>query len=145
MGTAPEGQEPQMGVIRMARGEAPILVVDDDTDIREVVTYKLEAAGFRTLTAGDGFSALDLAGRHRPRMILLDVAMPGLDGISVCRQLQADKRTAGIPVLMLSARSRPADIDLAFGSGADDYVTKPFSPAELLRRVQGLLVSARAW
>jgi two-component system alkaline phosphatase synthesis response regulator PhoP len=134
-----------MGVLRLAQASAPILVVDDDTDIREVVTYKLETAGFRTLTAGDGFSALEMAAKHRPRMILLDVAMPGLDGISVCHELQGDKRTAGIPVLMLSARSRPADIDLAFSSGADDYVTKPFSPAELLRRVQGLLVSSRAW
>jgi DNA-binding response OmpR family regulator len=134
-----------MGVTRLAQAEAPILVVDDDTDIREVITLKLEAAGYRTLTAGDGFSALELAGKHRPRMIVLDVAMPGLDGISVCHQLQNSKQTAGIPVLMLSARSRPADLDLAFSSGADDYVTKPFSLSELVRRVQGLLVSSRAW
>jgi DNA-binding response OmpR family regulator len=125
--------------------QSAILVVDDDQDIREVLTYKLEAAGYATLVAGDGPTALGLALEHRPRLILLDVALPGMDGLEVCRQLQADPRTAGIPVLMVSARSDAHDIDLGFALGADDYITKPFSPRELVRRVSGRLQSTPAW
>ena len=125
--------------------ESAILVVDDDQDIREVLTYKLEAAGYATLTAGDGPTALALAARHHPRLILLDIALPGMDGLEVCRALQADPATAGIPVLMVSARSDAHDIDLGFALGADDYITKPFSPRELVRRVSGRLQNTPAW
>jgi DNA-binding response OmpR family regulator len=141
----PLSGETLMSLLQAIRPGTAILVVDDDADIREVLTYKLQAAGYPTLTAGDGPAALELAERHRPRMILLDIALPGMDGLDVCRGLQASPRTAGIPVLMVSARSDAHDIDLGFALGADDYITKPFSPRELLRRVSGLLSNAPAW
>ncbi len=119
-----------------------ILVADDDDDVRDVITYKLETAGFTTITADNGQSALSLAAEHRPSLIILDVTMPQLDGLSVCYELHSRPQTAEIPVLMISGNGRPSDIDLGFTIGADDYLAKPFSQAEMLRRVNWLLMSA---
>ena len=119
-----------------------ILIADDDDDVRDVIAYKLQVAGFRTLSADNGRTALTIAMAERPRMIILDVTMPQLDGLSVCYELHACPETAQIPVLMISGNDRPADVDLGFAIGADDYLAKPFSQREMLRRVNWLLMSA---
>ncbi|MFG1609917.1 response regulator transcription factor [Actinoplanes sp. NPDC049265] len=120
-----------------------IVVVDDDEDIRELVAFKLRAAGYRTLTAADGDAGLELALRERPDLMILDVSMPGMDGLAVCGQVHRKAEMADLPVLILSARAMPYDIDLGLAVGADDYMTKPFSPAELLSRVDALLAGNR--
>lgn len=119
--------------------EPTILIADDDEEVREVIAYRLEQAGYRAVQAGDGGTALNLVHAVQPDMVILDVAMPGLDGISVCYEMHSTAATAGIPVLMLSGRDRQVDIDLGRTVGADDYLVKPFSPPELLRRVRSLL------
>jgi DNA-binding response OmpR family regulator len=119
-----------------------ILIADDDDDVRDVIAYKLQVAGFRTLSADNGRSALSLALEHRPQMIILDVTMPQLDGLSVCYELHACPETAQIPVLMISGSGRREDLDLGLAIGADDYLAKPFSQREMLRRVNWLLMSA---
>jgi DNA-binding response OmpR family regulator len=121
-----------------------VLVADDDADIRDLVVYKLEQAGFEVISVGDGHTALDQARSRRPTLAVLDVSMPGLSGIDVCRTLRADAVTAGMLIIMLTARVREQDVEGAFGAGADDYVTKPFSPRELVSRIQALLSRARA-
>ncbi|AGL18229.1 response regulator transcription factor [Actinoplanes sp. N902-109] len=120
-----------------------ILVADDDEDILDLVAFKLRGAGYRTITASDGLTALDLAERERPGLMILDVSMPGLDGLTVCHAIHRSAATWDIPVLILSARARPYDIDLGFAIGADDYLTKPFSPTELLQRVESLLTAGK--
>jgi DNA-binding response OmpR family regulator len=121
--------------------EPTILVADDDELIRDLVAFKLHAAGYNTIMAEDGAVALDMVHREQPDMVILDVAMPGLDGLSVCYELHSSAATAQIPVLMLSGRDRKVDIDLGLTVGADDYLVKPFSPAELVRRVRWLLLA----
>ena len=119
-----------------------ILIADDDDDIRDVIAFKLQVSGFRTLSADNGRTALNLAVEQRPRMIILDVTMPQMDGLSVCHELHARRETAQIPVLMISGNGRPADMDHGFAIGADDYLPKPFSQQEMLRRVNWLLMSS---
>jgi DNA-binding response OmpR family regulator len=119
-----------------------ILIADDDDDIRDVIAFKLQVAGFRTLSADNGRSALTMAVENRPGMIILDVNMPQMDGLSVCHELHARPETVRIPVLMISGNNRPADVDRGFATGADDYLPKPFSQVEMLRRVNWLLMSA---
>jgi DNA-binding response OmpR family regulator len=119
-----------------------ILIADDDDDVRDVIAFKLQVAGFRTLSADNGRSALNLAVENRPRMIILDVNMPQLDGLSVCYELHARPETVQIPVLMISGNNRPADVDRGFAIGADDYLPKPFSQVEMLRRVNWLLMAS---
>ena len=119
-----------------------ILIADDDDDIRDVIAFKLQVSGFRTLSADNGRTALNLAVEQRPRMIILDVTMPQMDGLSVCHELHARRETAQIPVLMISGNGRPSDVDLGFAIGADDYLPKPFSQQEMLRRVNWLLMSS---
>jgi DNA-binding response OmpR family regulator len=118
-----------------------ILIADDDDDIRDVIAFKLQVAGFRTLSADNGQSALNLAVESRPRLIVLDVSMPQMDGLSVCYELHARPETAQIPVLMISGNNSPADVDRGFAIGADDYLPKPFSQVEMLRRVNWLLLA----
>ena len=119
-----------------------ILIADDDDDIRDVIAFKLQVAGFRTLSADNGRSALSIAVEERPRMIILDVTMPQLDGLSVCYELHARPETAEIPILMISGYGLPDEVDLGLAIGADDYLVKPFSQHEMLRRVNWLLMSA---
>jgi len=121
--------------------EPTILVADDDDTVRDLVAFKLAAAGYHAITADNGSTALDLVQSEQPDMVILDVVMPGLDGLSVCYQLHSSADTAQIPVLMLSGRGRQVDIDLGLTVGADDYLIKPFSPAELIRRVRWLLLA----
>ncbi|GGK72294.1 response regulator transcription factor [Mangrovihabitans endophyticus] len=120
-----------------------VLVADDDADIRELVSFKLEQNGFEVIAVEDGQAALAQAREHRPRLAVLDLSMPGLSGIDVCRMLRADPETADMLVVMLTARVQEQDVEGGFGAGADDYVTKPFSPRELTSRIQALLSRAR--
>ncbi|MFE2130846.1 response regulator [Streptomyces amritsarensis] len=119
---------------------ARVLVVDDDPTVSEVVAGYLERAGFTVERAADGPAALEAAARHRPDLVVLDLMLPGMDGLEVCRRLRA--RAGGmpaVPVVMLTARGDEDDRILGLEVGADDYVTKPFSPRELVLRVRSVL------
>ncbi|MDK2817567.1 MAG: two-component system, OmpR family, alkaline phosphatase synthesis response regulator PhoP [Moorella sp. (in: firmicutes)] len=113
-----------------------ILVVDDEVAIQELVRYNLERSGFEVLTAPDGPTALAKVEQTLPDLIILDLMLPGIDGLEVCRRLKANKATAAIPIIILSAKNDELDKVLGLELGADDYVTKPFSPRELLARVK---------
>jgi len=116
-----------------------ILIVDDEKNIAETVKYNLEREGFRTLTAHDGKRALELAQREIPDLITLDVMLPELDGWEVCRLLRQDRRTRAIPIIMLTVKNDESDKVVGLELGADDYMTKPFSPKELVARVKAVL------
>jgi two-component system phosphate regulon response regulator PhoB len=116
-----------------------ILVVEDEADILEVLEYTLAREGYRVLGSRDGAEALVLARREAPRLILLDLMLPGLDGLEVCRRLKADAVTRDVPIIMVTAKGEESDVVLGLGLGADDYVTKPFSPKELVARIRTVL------
>jgi CheY-like chemotaxis protein len=121
-----------------------VLIADDDEFIRRLVTTTLEdVSGVRLLEARDGREAVELAVRTRPALILLDVAMPGLDGIEACRRLRAEPATSKTPIVMLTAHAGDDDEARAVAAGADRYLTKPFSPLDLLRLVDELPSSER--
>jgi len=113
-----------------------VLVVDDEEAIAEAVRARLESEGYRVLVAGDGPQALEAADRERPDLVVLDLMLPGMDGLEVCRELQRER---WVPVLMLTARTEEADKVAGFAVGADDYLTKPFSLRELAVRVRAIL------
>ncbi len=116
-----------------------ILVADDEEDVRELVCINLQQSGFQTAEAVNGLEALDAARTKKPAAIVLDVMMPGRDGYRVCEALRADEATRRIPILMLTARGHTDDRISGLQKGADDYMSKPFSPKELVLRVQALL------
>jgi DNA-binding response OmpR family regulator len=116
-----------------------VLVAEDDEDILELVVFDLEDEGYEVLTARDGEAAVALALERRPDLILLDVAMPGLDGYEVTRRLRAEQATRSTPVVLLTARAQVRDVILGFEAGANDYVTKPFRPDELRTRLHAAL------
>jgi two-component system, OmpR family, response regulator len=118
-----------------------ILVADDDPHIRDVIRFSLEKVGMRVDLAEDGARALQIAEGGRPDLIILDIGMPELDGLEVCRRL---RRTSDVPILFLSARDEEIDRVLGLELGGDDYVTKPFSPRELVARVNAILKRAQA-
>ena len=120
-----------------------ILVVDDEPDITALVAYHLARAGYRVSTATTGTEGLQAARQERPVLVVLDLMLPGMSGIEVLEALRADKATAGIAVLMLTASNTETDRIKGFSSGTDDYVTKPFSPQELVLRVGAILRRAR--
>jgi DNA-binding response OmpR family regulator len=113
-----------------------VLVVDDAENIVELLRLYLEQAGYATIAAADGPTAIDLHRRHRPDLVVLDVMLPGLDGFEVCRAI---RREADTPILMLTARSDDVDAIVGLELGADDYVTKPFNPRALVARVKAIL------
>ncbi len=119
--------------------QATILVVEDEIDILEVVDFNLQQAGFKVLKATDGGEGHALARREHPDLVVLDLMLPGMDGKEVCRRLKQGEDTRHIPVLMLTALSSETDRIIGFEIGADDYLTKPFSPRELVLRVQAIL------
>lgn len=119
--------------------QATILVVEDEKDILDVVDFNLHQAGFKVFRAQDGGEGLGLAQRERPDLVVLDLMLPGMDGKEVCRRLKQGQETRHIPVLMLTALSSETDRIIGFEIGADDYLTKPFSPRELVLRVQAIL------
>ena len=119
-----------------------VLIADDDRDIVRFVEVNLRLEGFGVITANDGEDALHKALTQQPKLILLDVMMPRMDGYEVCSRLRADSRTAHIPVIMLTAKSLSADKVLGLTAGADDYIVKPFDPMELVARVKSTLERA---
>jgi two-component system alkaline phosphatase synthesis response regulator PhoP len=116
-----------------------ILIVDDEKDIVKMLDYNLKKEGFRTALAYDGEDALDLANRDNPDLIILDLMLPGMDGLEVCKTLKKENKTAKIPIIMLTAKTQEADKIVGLELGADDYMTKPFSPRELIARVKAVL------
>jgi two-component system alkaline phosphatase synthesis response regulator PhoP len=120
-----------------------MLVVDDERDIRELLQYNLSKEGFAVTTVSTGEDALAAVRHRRPDLVLLDLMLPGLDGLDVCRALKKDSGTSDIPIVMLTAKGEEADIVAGLELGADDYVTKPFSPRVLLARVRAVLRRAK--
>ncbi|EXG80942.1 MULTISPECIES: response regulator transcription factor [Cryptosporangium] len=116
-----------------------VLIADDDPDILALVTFKVKQAGYHLVTATDGAAALAAARETTPDLVVLDVSMPRMSGLEVCRELRKDTATAKVPVLLLTARAQEADIEAGFDVGADDYVVKPFSPRELVARIAAIL------
>lgn len=116
-----------------------VLIVDDEKDIVKLLEYNLKKEGFAAVSAFDGAQALEKAESEHPDLILLDVMLPEVDGLEVCKQLKKDPATRSIPVIMLTARSQETDKVIGLELGADDYVTKPFGVRELLARVKALL------
>lgn len=123
----------------MSAEQSVILVVEDEQNIRELLVFHLEREGYATLQTEDGKTALRMARKHKPDLILLDVMLPEMDGFTVCKELDRDAETVGIPVIMLTARGEDIDRILGLELGADDYVVKPFNVRELLLRIRGLL------
>ena len=116
-----------------------LLLVEDDDDLLEVLRLTFEAEGFRCFTAENGEDALALCRRHGPDLVVLDLMLPGIDGIEVCTEIKRDRALSRTPVLMLTAKSEESDVVLGLGVGADDYVTKPARPRELVARVRNIL------
>ena len=117
----------------------PVLIVEDERDILELVEYHPRQAGIPVISALDGSSGLEKARRKLPALVILDLMLPGMDGKDVCRSLKSNPLTRWIPVLILTARTGEIDRIIGFELGADDYVTKPFSPTELVLRVKAIL------
>jgi len=121
-----------------------ILIVEDEQDIADLIGFNLQRNGFEVLKAHDGITGTEIAMRERPDLIILDLMLPGRDGYAVFRELRRDSRTVAIPVIMLTARAQTEDRIQGLEAGADDYLTKPFSPKELILRVQAILKRADA-
>lgn len=116
-----------------------LLLIDDEPAIQTLVRLVMEGDGWQVLVSGEGLPGLAIAREQHPEVILLDVALPDISGLEVCRQLKADPATSSIPVAMLTAMAQETDRRAALSLGADDYVTKPWRPAALIARVTGLL------
>ena len=116
-----------------------ILVVDDEPILVETIAYNLEQSGYQVVTASDGVSALETVRQETPDLIVLDIMLPGIDGLEVCRQIRRDDETATVPIIMLTAKGEEIDRVVGLEVGADDYVTKPFGRRELLARIRALL------
>ena len=121
---------------------ARVLVVDDDPDVRRLVEMKLHLDGIDTVSATNGAEALEVLGTEQVDLVILDLMMPVMDGLEVCRRMQEDAVLTAVPVIMLTARAQADDIETGFETGATDYIVKPFSPRELLSRVRGVLLRA---
>jgi DNA-binding response OmpR family regulator len=122
---------------------ARVVVADDDADIRDLVAFKLEAAGMDVVAVADGAAALEACQDEPPDLVILDVMMPGMSGLDVCRALRDSIGLAQVPVILLTARAQESDVAQGFDAGADDYVVKPFSPRELAARVNAVMSRAR--
>jgi len=121
-----------------------IVVIEDEPDILEVISYNLRREGYEVVSSMSGEDGLDKIEKVNPQLVVLDLMLPEIDGIELCRQLKADPLTQAIPIIMVTAKGEESDIVLGLGVGADDYVTKPFSPKELVARVKAVLRRTRA-
>jgi len=121
----------------MSKGK--IELVEDDHDIVEMIEYNLKEEGYRTVSAFDGKNGIEIARREKPDLIILDIMLPAIDGFEVCRILKQQESTSHIPIIILSAKSRETDKVVGLELGADDYMTKPFSPRELIARIKAVL------
>jgi len=116
-----------------------IVVIEDEKDIRDVIVYNLQREGYTVFASETGEEGLELISVRAPDLIILDIMLPGMDGLSVCQQVRTDSMTKAIPIIVVSAKEEESDVVIGLGLGADDYVTKPFSPRELLARVRTVL------
>ncbi len=117
-----------------------LLLVEDDQTLRETLVYNLTREGYEVVQAGDGVSALDLAREHKPDLVVLDIMLPGLDGLTVCRTLRHERE---VPIVLLTARTGEVDRIVGLDSGADDYIVKPFSLGELMARLRAVMRRGR--
>jgi DNA-binding response OmpR family regulator len=122
---------------QMSKGK--IELIEDDHDIVEMIEYNLKEEGYRTVSAFDGKNGIEIAKREKPDLIILDIMLPAIDGFEVCRILRQQESTTHIPIIILSAKSRETDKVVGLELGADDYMTKPFSPRELIARIKAVL------
>ena len=116
-----------------------ILIVEDEANIRQLLRYNLEKEGFQVMEAADGLQGLKTAQREKPDLVLLDLMLPGMDGLEVCRTLKGAPATSALPIIMLTAKAEEVDKIIGLELGADDYMTKPFSPRELTARIKAVL------
>jgi two-component system alkaline phosphatase synthesis response regulator PhoP len=116
-----------------------IVIIEDEPDIVEIISYNLKREGYQVSSAARGDDGINLVRDKSPNLVILDLMLPGVDGLSVCQQLKADPLTKDIPIIIVSAKEEESDVVLGLGLGADDYVAKPFSPRELLARVKAVL------
>jgi DNA-binding response OmpR family regulator len=116
-----------------------ILIAEDERDIRDLVSFTLQFAGYQVVAAADGQEAVELAIREQPDMILMDVRMPRLSGYEACKRIKAEPNLVDVPVVFLSAKGQDSEIRLGLEAGAQEYVVKPFAPAELVEKVKSLL------
>ena len=123
--------------MRVSKGR--ILVVDDEVYIVHILDFSLGMEGYEVVTALDGEQALEKVAQQKPDLIVLDIMMPKLDGYETCKMLKADPETRSIPIILLSAKGRNIDQKIGFEVGADDYITKPFSPRKLVERINSIL------
>ena len=126
----PEEKLPAMNISKK------VVLVEDEVDIVDTIVYNLSREGFETLSAQRGDEGLNLIRKELPDLVVLDLMLPGMDGLTVCQQLKSDPRTSHIPVIIVSAKAEDADIVIGLGLGADDYLGKPFSPRELIARIK---------
>ena len=126
-----------MGICGMKKPK--IVVIEDEVDILEVINYNLSKEGFDVCSALDGEEGFGLIKKEVPDLVLLDLMLPGLDGIEICRKLKTDYSTRSIPIIMVTAKGEESDIVLGLGMGADDYMVKPFRPRELMARIRSVL------
>ena len=120
-----------------------ILIIEDEKDIAKMLDYNLKKEGFRALSANNGEDGLDMARKEHPDLILLDLMLPEMDGLEVCKVVKNDTKTAHIPIIILTAKAQETDKIVGLELGADDYVTKPFSPRELIARIKAVLRRAK--
>jgi DNA-binding response OmpR family regulator len=118
-----------------------IVIIEDEPDIVEVISYNLKREGYQVSSAARGDDGINLVRNKAPSLVILDLMLPGVDGLSVCQQLKADPLTKDIPIIIVSAKEEESDVVIGLGLGADDYVAKPFSPRELLARVKAFCVA----
>lgn len=116
-----------------------ILIVEDDKSISKLIKYNLEKEGFRCTVSFDGEEAMDILGKNLVDLIILDIMLPGIDGLEVCRRVKQDKKLSNVPIIMLTAKGEEVDKVVGFELGADDYIVKPFSPRELILRIKAIL------
>jgi two-component system phosphate regulon response regulator PhoB len=118
---------------------AKVVIIEDEPDIVEVISYNLKREGYQVSASNRGDEGLSLVRNQSPALVLLDLMLPGTDGLSICQQLKADPITRDIPIIIVSAKGEESDVVIGLGLGADDYIAKPFSPRELLARVKAVL------
>lgn len=144
MSKSPEIRSASNAPAAPRKSKKRVLVVDDEKDIVDLIRFNLERNGYEVFTAGDGNTALELATREVPDLIVLDLMLPGIEGTEVARRLKANQATAGVPIIMLTAKSEETDVVVGLTLGADDYVTKPFSIKILLARLNTVLRRSEA-
>ena len=122
---------------RMSRSK--VLIIEDEPDLVEVVSYNLKREGFQVISAGRGDDGLNMIRNLSPSLVILDLMLPGIDGLSICQHIKSDPLTRDIPIIIVSAKGEESDVVIGLGLGADDYLAKPFGPRELLARVKAVL------